>query len=1408
MKKQNVTPFISSALQVNLERTAATVEIPEKYRVLLDIAQEHYGVFKRTQDLLTEMNHPFVNWEHVLKQLRTLSMGDFYEFNHHPKGLEALETLVRIYLELIRSSAKEETRENAVRNLFDFLCLIISKSNASLSRNMALFPVLLDFLIEASGQDTHLFRKGSSYGKKLLLAAGEHSAPLAANRLIEFLHQVFRATYLFWLAQPDPQEWFNREGEGAAEIFGYDALIKPLSHHSITELLGLVDSIPKDPGEESVGNRLEAYLRLPDYLQIVDGYLLVADELERSEAYRGREYLIKLDFLFHIINVPALADIHGRTLIEINRCLALVFRSESAENLSHFVQKVFDLLKRCSSCPQYRSTVLNCINTLAKEVFKLDNHALVDIFIEELIAFGFQRPQLAGSTTEWQIRVNPAHIENIRSWLEIIALKPRWTKRLLSALIIDLKLGGVFVRDTDLLQKNISALLNAPIAPSYNLVKQLLRLFPIYFSEIGAEGELREISTEVDEITFRQDPVVHFLRKQSHVESNSLLVTFLENAFRYWASGDKRLLRAHLPDEVYEQIPESSEEKEGLYKIFRGLLKKIHDHPQEFLDWDGARIIREIQAVSGVTDKDRERARLLIRFYQLLYKKYHPRHVDIIKDLENAYLFDPAKVRALKRHLQGKRQDKSLTIILDFLGQLKDQILSPEKTEYVENIYRKRHIAAGIPSMYGTYREKKFEALGLSLRLESLATVLFEELVQSLNLTFITKSTLKRIHQYLWLYVKALDLEGVAIEGLAAKMKYVSNALEIKIFSVDQFIDIFQFIAKGIQDIIRDYYIDVHRPNLSLIIKQIIRENGPSSLERSEETTEDEIIYQLSEHFIRSAMASAFGLQVLDNFVNSILRTLQAELERFKKNKQILTIVMAYDPEMTITPLYQRNTRLDNQILIGNKGYFLKQLAAMGFPIPPGFIMTTEVFRRIDALLGYQHIFEDLMGRVIKEIRRLERVVGRKFGDPQNPLLLSVRSGATISLPGMMQSILNVGINKEIAEGLSRKPEFAWAAWDSFRRFLQSFGMLRGLDRNFFDSLIDTYKQQYGVSRKIQFVPSQMRLIALAYLNALEERGIKVPVNPWDQLQDAILQVIASWNSEQARIYRHQMHLSDEWGTAVIIQTMIFGNLNDQSGSGVIFTKDPKSASPNIDLYGDFIFGVQGDDIVSGLVATYPISEKQRLNERKDTDISLEASFPEIYQQLVRLCETLIYEKRFNHQEIEFTFEKALREGLYILQTRDMAQRETKKLEIFKETDALKESFLGNGIGVSGGALSGRAVYTEEEIRYYRDQEPLTPLILIRPDSVPDDVGIILQVEGLLTARGGSTSHAAVTIPQLNKVGVVGFTKLSVYETQGYSTVDGRMIRGGDFLSIDGWSGAVYEGSHEKEAQESNLIVL
>ena len=258
----------------------------------------------------------------------------------------------------------------------------------------------------------------------------------------------------------------------------------------------------------------------------------------------------------------------------------------------------------------------------------------------------------------------------------------------------------------------------------------------------------------------------------------------------------------------------------------------------------------------------------------------------------------------------------------------------------------------------------------------------------------------------------------------------------------------------------------------------------------------------------------------------------------------------------------------------------------------------------------------------------------------------------------------------------------------------------------------------------------------------------------------------------------------------------------------MIFTRDPKGSSQEVAIYGDFIFCVQGDDIVSGLVETFPISEKQRISERRESLISMETKFPEIYSELVKIAEFLVYEKGFNQQEIEFTFENATKKGLYILQTRDMVQRETGEVQTFIGDRDLERSFLGMGIGVSGGALTGRAVYSEKEIEYFRMKEPETSLILIRPDTVPDDVGIILQVDGILTARGGGTSHAAVTIPQLKKVGVVGFNRLLVYETDQYSRVDGKTIKSGDFISIDGWSGAVYTGKHKIGADESYKILL
>ena len=1384
-----------TALEINMERTRAAFVIPDRYDELLAVARRHNVVGKRTEEMLRELHHPFVNRGYLLQQLRVLSTSDFNYFNSHEEGLPALQVFADIYLDIITSPlGNEAIKVCAVRYCFEYLDTILAKSGKLLARNIPLLAGLFSRLAELLPAHCLFFRKSSGYARSAAKAIVEKQITASLkDDAVKTLYFSLKAAYADWLEQPDPADWLEPEGESAEASAAYRKLIDPLSHKQLCKIRLRLEELQQTGG--SAEEKISGFLALPDYAQIANRYLAVADALEKSEAFTERRYLTKLDFLFKMMGVEGLEAQRNAIFTEINRCLAMALKEENRDDIDDFIHKIFTILKKTVTDEPYKSATLDCISTLAREIFRLNNHALVDCFIEELVAFGFQYPEVKGATADWQMQVNPAHVKNIRSWIEIIALKPRWTKKLLSALIINLQLGGVFVSDTDLLQKDISRLLNSDILPAYNKVKQLLRIFPVYFSEIGAEGELRTISTEVDELSLRKDRLIYFVRKQSHVGSNSLLVPFIENIFRYWQSGDKKILKRHLPEEVYREIHPSGEFFVELNIIFKKLFEKTHGEATALLAWDVQKIEKEINSITGASAREKKRAELMIRLYQLLSRKYFHQNADILRELEGRPFINPEKISSLKRAQERGDCYRCLSIVMEMLAVLKSRILVPQKTEYFEDIYYKRHVAAGIPSMYGTYREEKFEAMGLTFRLESFASTLFEKLLESLNLKFITKSTLIKIHKYLWQYIKALDLEGVATEGLVGKLRLLTSALLIRQFTIEQYSDIFQFIARGIQEIARDNYIDVHHPNLVVIVKQLAGA-GAGKGAGVEGTKDAERFYQYSERFTRSIIASAFGMQPLDDFVNKIIGALSGDLEKFKDNREILNQVMAYTPELAISSLHVKNKRIDNQIMIGNKAYMLKELIALSLPVPPGFVITTEVFRGYEGVMGHKNIYKDLKLRVYREIKELERVTGKIFGNPENPLLFSVRSGATISLPGMMRSFLNVGINEKIAEGLAQSNQHQWAAWDSYRRFLQTWGMFRGLERNIFDEIINSYKASHKVTKKFQFEPAQMKQLALAYKDVILKRGIKIPENPYEQLHHAVIEVFASWNSEQARIYRHQARLSDAWGTAVMVQTMVFGNLHENSGSGVIFTRDPKGASQDVSINGDFIFCVQGDDIVSGLVETFPVSEKQRITEKREAAISLQTKFPEIYKELVRIAELLIYDKGFNHQEIEFTFEDSTKEGLYILQTRDMVQRENGHTRIFLTSGELDESFLGAGIGVSGGALTGRAVYTEEEIRHFRASDPETALILIRPDTVPDDVGIVLKADGILTARGGGTSHAAVTIPQLKKVGVVGFSKLRVYEAEGYSKVDGKTIHGGDFISIDGWTGAVYMGKH------------
>lgn len=408
-------------------------------------------------------------------------------------------------------------------------------------------------------------------------------------------------------------------------------------------------------------------------------------------------------------------------------------------------------------------------------------------------------------------------------------------------------------------------------------------------------------------------------------------------------------------------------------------------------------------------------------------------------------------------------------------------------------------------------------------------------------------------------------------------------------------------------------------------------------------------------------------------------------------------------------------------------------------------------------------------------------------------------------MPGMMNSFLNVGLNESTVIELIKQTAKPWFAWDCYRRFLQCWGMSFGMERDKFDDIINSFKRKYKVIKKIQFLPEQMKEVALVYRETIRDTGIEIIDDPEIQLTIAIDQVFNSWFSKKAHAYREILGISENWGTAVIVQAMVYGNLDANSGTGVLFTRNPQESADRVMLWGDFALGSQGEDVVSGLVKTLPLSNEQKVIEDRKHDMSLEDSFSEIYSSLLKIIKNLIYKERWGAQEIEFTFEGKSTENLYILQARDMAITKRESIMAFIPSPELTSSYLSSGIGVGGGALSGRAVFDLDDIKEFGEKDPSAPLILIRSDTVPDDIRHISAADGLLTARGGSTSHAAIIANRLGKTCVVGCNKLFVWEYEKRCRLNRQTIKVGDFLSIDGRNGSVYSGRHQ--VKELKLLV-
>ncbi len=495
----------------------------------------------------------------------------------------------------------------------------------------------------------------------------------------------------------------------------------------------------------------------------------------------------------------------------------------------------------------------------------------------------------------------------------------------------------------------------------------------------------------------------------------------------------------------------------------------------------------------------------------------------------------------------------------------------------------------------------------------------------------------------------------------------------------------------------------------------------------------------------------------------------------------------------------------DMRNLLGGKGANLAEMTNIGLPVPQGFTITTEACTKYYE--DGKEINPEIQSQINEYIEKMESITGKKFGDKENPLLVSVRSGARASMPGMMDTILNLGLNEEVVEVLAEKSNNPRWAWDCYRRFIQMYSdVVMEVGKKYFEELIDKMKEEKGVTQDVDLTAEDLKELAYKFKEEYKSKiGTDFPTDPKEQLMGAIKAVFRSWDNPRANVYRRDNDIPYSWGTAVNVQSMAFGNMGDDCGTGVAFTRDPATGAKG--LFGEFLTNAQGEDVVAGVRTPMKIAE-------------MENKFPEAFKQFNEVCETL--EKHYRDmQDMEFTVEHG---KLYMLQTRNGKRTAQAALKIACDlvdegmrteeeavlmidprnldtllhpqfdASALKSATpIGAGLGASPGAACGSVVFTAEDAVKWAEKGE--KVILVRLETSPEDITGMKAAQGILTVRGGMTSHAAVVARGMGECCVSGCGEIIMNEAKKEFTLSGQTFHEGDIISIDGSTGKIYSGS-------------
>ncbi|MEM1410194.1 MAG: pyruvate, phosphate dikinase, partial [Pseudomonadota bacterium] len=507
--------------------------------------------------------------------------------------------------------------------------------------------------------------------------------------------------------------------------------------------------------------------------------------------------------------------------------------------------------------------------------------------------------------------------------------------------------------------------------------------------------------------------------------------------------------------------------------------------------------------------------------------------------------------------------------------------------------------------------------------------------------------------------------------------------------------------------------------------------------------------------------------------------------------------------------------RTDMRNLLGGKGANLAEMANLGLPVPPGFTITTEVCTAFyDNNRQYP---EALKGQVEKALTAVEQITGKRFGDPGNPLLVSVRSGARASMPGMMDTVLNLGLNDDTVSGLAKLSGDERFAYDSYRRFIQMYGdVVLGVPHHTFEEILDTYKDDRDYVLDTAMTADDWKAVITQYKAAVEKAlGKPFPQEPKAQLWGAIDAVFGSWMNDRSKTYRRLNNIPADWGTAVNVQAMVFGNMGETSATGVAFTRNPSTGAKRI--YGEFLINAQGEDVVAGIRTPQNLTKEARVEQGSD-EPSLEEVMPETFGELKAIFSKLEDHYR-DMQDIEFTIEQG---QLYMLQTRNGKRTAKAALKIavdlcaegtISEDEAVmrvdpaaldqllhpsldpkaERDLLSKGLPASPGAASGEVVFTADEAEELANQG--RKVMLVRVETSPEDIHGMHAAAGIVTARGGMTSHAAVVARGMGRACVCGAGDLRIEKDGSALSVDGRVVKKGEQITIDGSTGEIFVGA-------------